>query len=79
MGQERSAGWLNQGYAFSAIIVKCTLPKTVHAAGQRVTKSVQLAVDGTLSVELPGKPVSGYAWSVSLLAVDGVIEPVGDV
>ena len=78
-GAERSAGWPNHAHAFSAIIGKGTLPKTVNAAEQRVTKCVQLAVGETLPVELPVNPDSGYAWTVSPLAVDGVIEPVGDV
>jgi predicted secreted protein len=76
---EASGGWPNQAYAFSAIVGKGTAPKTVNAAERRVTKSVQLAVGETFSVELPGNPDSGYAWTVSPLAVSGVIEPVGAV
>jgi len=71
--------WPNQAYAFSAVIGKGKLPRTVTAAEQKVAASVQLAVGETLSVELPGNATTGFTWAVSPLAVDGVIEQVGDV
>jgi predicted secreted protein len=74
-----SGTWPNQAYAFSAVVGKGKLPKTVTAAERKVTQSVQLAVGETLSVELPGNATAGYTWALSPLAVDGVIEQVGDV
>ena len=71
--------WPNQAYAFSAVVGKGKLPKTVTAAEQKVAKSVQLAVGETLIVELPGNATTGFAWTVSPLAVAGVIEQVGDI
>ena len=71
--------WPNQSYAFSAVVGKGKLPKTVTAAETKVAESVQLAVGETLSVELPGNPDGGYSWMVSPLAVDGVIAQVGDI
>ena len=76
---EASGNWPNQAYAFSAVVGKGSLPKTVIAAERRVAKTVQLAVGETLNVELPGNPSTGYTWAVSPLAVDGVIEQVGDI
>jgi hypothetical protein len=74
-----SGGWPNQAYAFSAVVGKGTLPKTVTAAERHVARSVQLATGELLNAELPGNPSSGYAWTVSPLAVDGVLEQVGDI
>ena len=71
--------WPNQAYAFSAVVGKGSLPKTVTAAEQQVAKSAQLTVGATLAVELPGNPDGGYTWTVSPLAVAGVIEQVGDI
>jgi inhibitor of cysteine peptidase len=76
---EASGGWPNQAYAFSAVIGKGSLPKTVTAAERHVAKSVQIATGETFAVVLPGNPDSGYAWTVSPLAVDGVIQQVGEV
>ena len=76
---DASGNWPNQAYAFSAVVGKGSLPKTVTAAERRVAKSVQLAVGETLSVELPGNASTGYTWAVSPLAVEGVIEQVGDI
>ena len=76
---DASGSWPNQAYALSAVVGKGKLPKTVTAAERKVTKSAQLAVGETLSVELPGNPDGGYAWVASPLAVAGVIEQIGDV
>ena len=76
---DATGNWPNQAYAFSAVVGKGSLPKTVTAAERRVAKSVPLAVGETLNVELPGNPSTGYTWVVSPLAVDGVIEQVGDI
>jgi inhibitor of cysteine peptidase len=76
---QASGGWPNQAYAFSAVVGKGTLPKTVSAAEHHVATSVQLGVGDTFTLELPGNATTGYTWAVSPLAVDTVIEPVGDI
>lgn len=76
---DASGNWPNQAYAFSAVVGKGSLPKTVIAAERRVAKTVPLTVGETLNVELPGNPSTGYTWAVSPLAADGVLEQVGDI
>ena len=76
---QAGGGLPNQAYAFSAVVGKGSLPKTVAAAEQKVAKAVQLAVGDTFTLVLPGNASTGYSWSISPLAVDAVIEPLGDI
>lgn len=76
---EASGAWPNQAYAFSAVIGKGTAPTTVTAVKRDVAKTVQLAVDDTLAIELPGSSGTGYSWSAAPLSPPGVLEQVGDI
>jgi inhibitor of cysteine peptidase len=75
---EPSAGWPAQAYAFSAVVGKGSLPKTVTAVERKVARTIETKPGELFDIVLPGNPTTGYLWALSPLAVDGVVEQVGE-
>jgi len=70
--------WPNQAYAFTTVIGKGEVPKTVNAAARRSVKPVELSVGQTVQFVLPGNATTGYAWTADPNVGAQVLRQVGD-
>ena len=73
-----TGSWPNQAYAFTTVIGKGEVPKTVDAAARRSVKPVELSVGQTVQFELPGNATTGYAWTADPYVGTQVLQQVGD-
>jgi predicted secreted protein len=74
-----SSGYPAQAYAFSATVGKGKAPVTVHANERHVAKPIEVKAGDLFDIAIESNTAStGYAWTVSSVIPDGVIEQQGD-
>jgi predicted secreted protein len=74
-----SSGYPTQAYAFSATVGKGKAPIAVHAAERHVARPIEASAGGTFDIALESDSGStGYAWTVSDVVPDGVIQQIGE-
>ncbi len=76
---ETSGNWPAQAYALTINVGKGSLPKTVTAAERHVAKTITVKKGESFDIVLPSNTAStGFAWTTSPLATDGIVEQAGD-